>query len=96
MSLKMLIVLETIFAVFGIIGFCLDSVPRWETWLCCFLFLGLDIWRSLRVGIISTSGFTRYYSFTFTRDDSPVLFSCVIAFQGLLTLICFFVFLLSL
>ena len=89
----MIVWLETVFAISGIIGFAFDCVPSWETWLCCFLFLGMDTWRCHQIGIISTGPNFRWYGFTFDRDDSPMCFYCAMVFQGLLTLIAFFVFL---
>jgi hypothetical protein len=98
MSLKMTQVLESVFAVFVIIGFVVDSVPSWERWLCCFVFLGLDTWRCHLVGVISTGPDYRWYGFTFSRDDDdpPIGFYCVMIFQVLLTLGVFFGFLFSL
>jgi hypothetical protein len=63
-------------------------------WL--FPFLALYVWRSLRVGEISTGPACRWYGFTFSRDDSPVLFGCIMLFHVVLTLGCFFAFLFSL
>ena len=92
MSLQMIIVLETVFAICAIIGFGVDTVPRWELWLCCWLFLSMDNWRCYEVGVVSTGPDYRWYGFTFDRDDSPMGFYCAMIFQGLLTLIAFFVF----
>ena len=96
MSLKIIQVLEGIFAILATIGLCVHSVPRWEAWLCCFLFLGLDTWRCFRVGEISTGPNWKWYGFAFSRDDSPELFYCVVIFQVLLTLVFFCIFLFSL
>ena len=96
MSLQMIQVLEGIFAVLTLIGFDLDSAPRWAGWLCCCLFLALDTWRSSRVGEISTGPSYRWYGFTFSRDESPGLFTCILLCYSLLTLACFLGFLFSL
>jgi hypothetical protein len=94
----MIQVLEGVFAICALIGFGVDSVPGWEKWLCCFLFLGLDTWRCHLVGVISTGPDYRWYGFTFSRDDDdpPIGFYCGMLFQTLLTLVVFFVFLFSL
>jgi hypothetical protein len=91
MSLPWIQLLEFIFAVATVIGFSLHSIPRSAAWLGCSLFLGADIWRSLRVGEIST-----FYSFTVSREDSPVVFTGIIVFQSLFMLFCFLVSLFSL
>lgn len=96
MSLLLIKVLELIFAIGGVTGLCVHSVPPWLTWLCFFFFLCLDTWRSLRVGVIAVAGLTKYYLGDVDRDDSPVLFACFIMFQGLLALVCLFGFLFSL
>jgi hypothetical protein len=96
MSLQLLQVLECVFAIFTAIGLSVDTIPRWEAWLSCFLFFALDTWRCLRVGEISTGSSGRWYAFTFNRDDSPELFACAVAFQVLLTLVSFSIFLFSL
>jgi hypothetical protein len=96
MSLKTIQVLECVFAVLGAIGLSVDSVPRWGAWLCGFLFLGLDTWRCLRVGEISTGPSWKWYGFTFSRDESPEIFAGVVVFQVLLTLVFLFIFLCSL
>ena len=97
MSLKMTQVLESVFAICAIIGFVVDSVPSWERWLCCSIFLGLDTWRCHLVGAISTGPDWKWYGFTFSRDDDPAIgFYCVMIFQALLTLGVFLGFLFSL
>lgn len=92
----MIQILECIFAACTMVGLSFDSIPRWEGWFSCFLFFGLDTWRCLRVGVISTGPTYKWYGFTFSRDDSPEIFSCIVLFQVFLTLVCFFIFLSSL
>ena len=96
MSLQLIQVLELVFAISTVIGFSVHSMPRWEEWLSLFLCLAFDTWRCLRVGEISTGNSTRWYGFTFNRDDSPELFACAVVFQVLLTVGSFFIFLYSL
>ena len=96
MSLRAIQVLECVFAISAVIGFCVDSLPRWAAWLSCFLFLGFDTWRCLRVGEISTGPDYKWYGFTFDRDDSPEIFTGLVVLQTLLTLVFFFIFLSSL
>ena len=95
MSLRMVQVLECVFAICTAIGLSVKSVPHWAGWLSCFLFLALDTWRCIRVGEISSGSDYKWYGFTFSRDDSPMLFTCVLVLQVLLTLVCFFIFLCS-
>jgi hypothetical protein len=96
MSLKMIQVLECVFAICAILGLVVDSVPSWERWLCWFLFVGLDTWRCLKVGEISTGPDWKWYGFTFDRDESPEIFTVLVVLQMLVTLVLFFIFLSSL
>ena len=96
MSLKMIQWLELVFAILTVIGFDSHWMHRWEKWLAAFLFVGLDTWRCWRVGEISTGSGTRWYGFTFNRDDSPEFFTCVFLIQVLVTMVFFLLFLNSL
>lgn len=93
MILRWTVILETIFALAAIAGLCLDTVPHWEAWLCMSLFCGLDTWRCWRVGEVSTAGLFRGSFIRFDSEESPLIFTCLMICQGLLTLACFGAFL---
>jgi hypothetical protein len=96
MSLRTIQILEGVFAVCMVVGLSVHSVPHWAGWFSGFLFLGLDTWRCMKVGEISTGPDYKWYGFKFNRDDSPELFYCVAAFKVFLTLMFLLIFLCSL
>lgn len=96
MKFRTIEVLECILAVLAVVAFCSRSTPRWDAWLFGFLLLGVDTWRCLLDGEISTGSRHRWFGFRFNRDDSPLCFTCAIVFQVLLTCAFFLIFLSSL
>ena len=96
MSLRLIQILEGVFAIAALIGLAWDEVPRWTGWLSCFLCVALDTWRCLRVGKISTGPDYRWYGFTFDRDDSPEFFAGILFLQVLVAMLLLFIFLCSL
>jgi hypothetical protein len=96
MNLLTIQILEGFFAVLSIVGFTVDSAPRWGAWLFASLFLGMDTWRCLKIGEISTGPNWKWYGFKFRRDDSPEIFAGIVCFYILLTIALFFIFLCSL
>lgn len=95
-NLRTIQILEGVFAVLAVLGLIVHSDPRWDTWLFFSLFVGMDTWRCLRVGKISTGSDYRWYGFTFDRDESPLLFNGAVAVQILVALALFVIFLCSL
>jgi hypothetical protein len=71
MSLKMIQVLEYIFAVLAAVGLFVILFLVGSCRFVVFYFLGFDTWRCLRVGEISTGPSWKWYGFTFSRDESP-------------------------
>jgi len=85
--------------IFCIVGFaCLFSRPALQPfgWLSFSIGLWLQVFDGLQTGQIrSTLGLGRM-SFTYDRDENPILFTWAMIIQGLLAAGCFFVFLFSL
>jgi len=97
MSSQFLSIVALGFGILGVLGLCAASVPGWAGFFCFFVFLGLDLFVSLREGAISSKwGPFGAWFYTYRRDEWPVLFMWCAMIQGLLAVICLFVFLFSL